>query len=108
MAVARTEVMRPHGTTDVAAVVVVFNLDDLSTEIGQVLRAKRTRPVLFNRDDAHTGQQARLNGFGLSTHIGFRSITCLAMMMRCISLVPSPINSKGESRYKRSTLYSLE
>ena len=108
MAIARTKVMRPHSTTDITAIVVVFNFDDLSPKISQVLRAERPCPVLLDRDDADAGQQARLNRFGLSAHIGFLSITCLAMMMRCISLVPSPINSKGESRYKRSTLYSLE
>jgi len=31
-------------------------------------------------------------------HTRFRSISCLAMMMRCISLVPSPMMSSGASR----------
>ena len=31
-------------------------------------------------------------------YAGFRSINCLAMMMRCISLVPSPMHSSGASR----------
>lgn len=33
-----------------------------------------------------------------STHAGFRCTSCRAMMMRCISLVPSPISSSGASR----------
>ena len=42
--------------------------------------------VLLDRDDAHAGKR--------QAHTGFLSISCLAMMMRCISLVPSPMTSK--------------
>ena len=31
-------------------------------------------------------------------HTGFRAISCFAMMMRCISLVPSPMHISGASR----------
>src|SRR5579863_1851220 len=41
-------------------------------------------------------------------YTGFRAISWRAMMMRCISLVPSPIIIKGASRYRRSMGYSLE
>ena len=44
----------------------------------------------------------------LGPQIGFRATSCLAMMMRCISLVPSPMHISMASRWKRSISYSIE
>jgi len=101
MAVARAEKMRPDIAPDVAAVLEVLDLDDFRAEVGKVLGAERARAVLLDRNDAQSGKRK-------TGHSGFLAMSCLAMMMRCISLVPSPMISSGASRYRRSTLNSLE
>jgi len=44
----------------------------------------------------------------LSAHTGFCSISCRAIMMRCISFVPSPMHMSGAARQSRSIEYSFE
>ena len=61
----------------------------------ELLRTEGARAILLDRDDAQPGE--RLIG-GWLAHAGFRAMICLAMMMRCSSLVPSPIVSSGASR----------
>src|SRR5690606_18583452 len=90
MAVARPEIVRPHGAAHVAAVVRVLYLDHFGAQVGQMLRAERPRAILLYRDDAQSCQR--------QAHMRFLSTSCRAMMMRCISLVPSPITSSGASR----------
>src|SRR5699024_1502846 len=68
----------------------VFHLDDLRAQVGQVLGCERACPVLLNRYDA--------NIFQGTSHFGFLSISCFAIMMRCNSLVPSPMAMRGASR----------
>src|SRR5262249_10743156 len=90
VAVAGREELRSDRAADVAAVVKILDLDDLGAEVGEVLGAERPRPILLDRDDPDAGKR--------QAHARFLSISCLAMMMRCISLVPSPITSSGASR----------
>jgi hypothetical protein len=90
MAVVGTEEMRPDRTADVAAVLEVLDLDDLGAEIGEVLRAEGTGAVLLDGDDPDAGER--------QAHAGFLAMTCLAMMRRCSSFVPSPITRSGASR----------
>ena len=63
-------------------------------------RAVGCRPELLHRDDANAIQWFHAAGFLL--------MYCLEMMMRCSSLVPSPITSSGASRYSRSISNSFE
>ena len=44
----------------------------------------------------------------LGAHTGFLSISCRAMMMCCISFVPSPMHMSGAARQSRSIEYSFE
>nr|WP_249403364.1 hypothetical protein [Sphingomonas sp. CFBP 8765] len=90
MAVARREEIRADMPTDIPAVLVILDLDDLGAEIGELLRTERPGAILFDRDDAETREWL--------VYAGFRAMICLAMMMRCSSLVPSPIVSSGASR----------
>src|SRR6185312_2449259 len=61
--------------------------------IGRVCRP-RVRP---EERPLGWGRSAKLAGAG-GGYTGFRAISWRAMMMRCISLVPSPIISSGASR----------
>src|SRR4029079_3797614 len=90
VAVAWSEEQRPARAAHVAAFLEVFDLDHLGAEVGQVQRSERPGAILFDRDDAYAGQR--------QTHARFLSINCLAMMIRCSSLVPSPMTRSGASR----------
>ncbi len=81
----RTDVAR-----DVAAVVGILDLDDLGALVGEKHGAEGAGAVLLDGEHA--------NALERQGHAGFRSTSCLAMMMRCISLVPSPMASSGASR----------
>src|SRR5262249_50703868 len=89
-AVALAQEARAHMARGIAAGRGVLDLDDLGTEVGQKHRAVGTGAELLNSDDAYAFE--RFHG------IGFRLIHCRAMMMRCISLVPSPMHMSGASR----------
>ena len=69
-------------------------------DIGKMLGAKGARAILLDGDNPHAGEG--------QTHTRFLSMSCLAMIMRCISFVPSPMTRSGASRYRRSILNSLE
>jgi len=62
----------------------------LGAEVGEQHGAVRCRPELFDRDDAHALKWLHAAGFLL--------MYCFEMMMRCISLVPSPMQVSGASR----------
>src|SRR4029079_5233313 len=100
MAVILAEEIRADGSADVAAVLGILDLDDLGTHVGELHGAERSRAVLLHRQDADACKRQH--------HTGFRATSSRAMMMRCSSLVPSPITSSGASRYSRSTGNSVE
>src|ERR1700691_68300 len=68
----------------------VFDLDDISTEVGEKGRSVRTGAKLFDRKDTQTLERLHATLFLL--------IHCFAMIMRCISLVPSPMQVRGAWR----------
>ena len=104
MAVVRAEEMRADVARHVAVLARVLDLDDLGAQIGELHGAVGAGAVLLYRDDAQAGK--RQHPCVLQT--GWRSTRLRAMMMRCSSLVPSPITSSGASRYSRSTMNSFE
>src|SRR5690606_5911898 len=117
LAVVRAEHERPGLAGRVAAGCGVFYLDDLRTQVREKHGAVGARAELFYRDDAYALQRkmgraryvTALWLAGTRGHCaGFLLIHCLEMMMRCISLVPSPMQVSGASRYRRSMSYSLE
>src|SRR6185437_13022023 len=85
-----TQEERPDAARHVAALGGVLDLDDLGAQIGELHRAIGSGAVLLDGDDAHAPKRRH--------QMRFRSTSWRAMMMRCISLVPSPITSKGASR----------
>src|SRR3546814_14691561 len=91
--VAALAVVEEEGTDrarHVAAVGRVLQLDDPGADIGPVLRPPGTGAVLFDGEDADAfeGPHAR---FSLRPKVEFRAMSCWAMMIRCNSVVPSPI-----------------
>ena len=88
-AVVLFEKERAHVPGNVTAVVGVFNLDYLGALVGEKHGAEGTGAVLLDGEHAHAFQR--------QLHAGFRSTSCFAMMIRCSSLVPSPMASKGAS-----------
>ena len=106
-----------------AAGAVVLDLDHVGAEIGQIHGAERRRAVLLDREDDEPPQGpegrrlvrwlGRRRGRGrrggvAAAHAGLRSTSWRAMTIRWISLVPSPMQSSGASRYMRSMGNSLE
>ena len=89
-AVVLAEEVRADVARGVAPGLGVLDLDHLGAEIGQEHRAVGPRAELLDRDNANAFQRLHATGFLL--------IHCLAMMMRCISLVPSPMQVSGASR----------
>src|SRR5262249_42602217 len=100
VAVSRPEKLRPDGTPNISAIMKILDLDHLGAEIGKVLGTKGSCTILLDRDDPHAGER--------QAHTRFLSISCLAMIMRWISWVPSQIIRSGASLYSRSMLNSLE
>src|SRR6185295_7846521 len=90
VAVALAEKIGSHRARDIAAARALLDLDDFGAEVGEVRGAERSGAVHLHREDAHSLQGRH--------QAGFRAISCLAMMMRCISLVPSPMHMSGASR----------
>ena len=90
VAVAKEE--RADAPRHVAAIGRVLDLDDFRAEIGQLHRAVRPRAILLDRNHAQTGKHREHH------HTLFRAISWRAMMMRCNSLVPSPMTRSGASR----------
>ena len=77
----------------------MLDLDDLRAELGQEHGAVGRRAVLLDGDHPHARE--RLHGMLRFSH-------CRAMIRRCISFVPSPMQVNGASRYRRSMSYSFE
>lgn len=100
VAVVLAKEVRPHRSADITAIARILDLDHLSAHVGELHGTEWPRTVLLHRQDAHTRERQR--------HTGFRATSCRAMMMRCSSFVPSPITSRGASRYSRSTENSVE
>ncbi len=69
-----------------------LDLDHFGAELGQEHRAVGAGAELLQCQDANTFER-----FGAHT-TAFRLTHCRAMMMRCISLVPSPMQVSGASR----------
>ena len=90
MAVVGSKIMRPDPTADIATLARVLDLDDLRAHVGELHGTERPGAVLLHGQNAYAGQRQH--------HTGFRAINCWAMMIRCNSLVPSPITSSGASR----------
>ena len=70
-----------------------FDLDDVGPQLGEEHRAIGASAILFGADDAKTGERERA-----ICHAGFRFTHCFEMIIRCISLVPSPMHISMESR----------
>ena len=97
---------RSHATRGIAALGAVLDLDDLGAEVREVHRAEGSRAERLEGEHPQPGE--RQGGRGrpgvacsralLRHHTGFRSMSWRAMMMRCISLVPSPMHISGASR----------
>ena len=81
---------RAHAAAGIAPGRAVFDLDDLRPQIRKVHGPVGRRAELFQRQDAQPLQRLH--------QTGFRLMCCLAMIMRCISLVPSPMHNSGASR----------
>jgi hypothetical protein len=92
VAVVGPEEVRSHAARGVAALFAALDLDDLGAEVGEVHRAERAGAEVLEGEYAEA--QERQGG----THTGFLSTSWRAMMMRCISLVPSPMHMSGASR----------
>ena len=90
--VAVAEKERADAARHVAAIGRVLDLDDFRAEIGQLHRAVRPRAILLDRNHAQAGKHREHH------HTWFRAISWRAMMMRCNSLVPSPMTRSGASR----------
>src|SRR5262249_9150158 len=90
LAVGRPQTMR----ADVARRIALrrLDLDHLRAQLGQEHRAVRPGAELLQGEDPYALQ--RFSGHTMT----FRLIHCRAMMMRCISLVPSPMQVSGASR----------
>src|SRR5687767_89500 len=56
VAVLDAEEMRSHVAAHIAAILVIFDLDDFCTEIREVRRAERSGAVLLDRKDTQAGQ----------------------------------------------------
>ena len=89
--------VRPNPARRVTPTLAVFvgrlDLDDIGTELGKKHRPIGPSPILFGADDAKAGERERA-----SCHAGFRFTHCFEMIIRCISLVPSPMHISMESR----------
>jgi hypothetical protein len=96
-AVVLSEEIGPGGARAVAAAPPVpvgrLELDHLGAELGQHHRAIGPRAILLEAEDPDAGKRQ-----GLAAHAGFRFTHCLATIMRCISLVPSPMHMRSASR----------
>ena len=95
VAIVRAQKIGTHAACGIAAGFAVFNLDDLGAKIRQIQRTERTRTEVLEGEYAVPAER-------LAVHSGFRAASWRAMMIRCISLVPSPMHISGESRKKRS------
>ena len=95
LAVVRAELVRP----DVARGIAVgrLDLDHLGAELGQEHRAVGAGAELLQRQDANARERLRRRSWAAHSS-ACRLIHCRAMMMRCISLVPSPMQVSGASR----------
>ncbi len=100
MAVMIAKKMRTYRAADIAALGRVLYLDDLGAHVGELHRPERAGAVLLHRQDANARERQH--------HAGFRATSWRAIMIRCSSLVPSPITRSGASRYSRSTGNSVE
>ncbi len=100
LAVAVCQHVRADMARSVAAGRGIFDLDHLGAEISQQHRAVRAGAELLEGEDAHSLQRFHAPAFRFSH--------CRAMIRRCISLVPSPMQVSGASRYSRSMSYSFE
>src|SRR6266581_6811853 len=89
LAVVLTEHERTGLAGRVAADRRIFDLDDFGSKVSKEHGAVRGGSKLLHRDDAYAMKGHHATGFLL--------ISCLAMMIRCISLVPSPIQVSGAS-----------
>src|SRR6201996_5803578 len=99
-AVVLAEEIRPGLARGIAVDRGILDLDNLGAEIGEQHRAVRRGTELLDGYDAHALERLHVAGFLL--------MNVLEMMMRCISLVPSPMQVSGASRYSRSMSNSLE
>ncbi len=94
-ALAVPQEVRPHRPRGIAPAPSVarrrLDLDHLGPQLRQELRPVRPRAILLGRKDSEAGE-------GQFRHAGFRFTHCRAMMMRCISLVPSPMHISSASR----------
>ena len=68
----------------------VLDLDDVGAKIGQEHGSVRRGAELLQRQHPQALQRLHCTGF--------RLMSCLAMMILCISLVPSPMHMSGASR----------
>ena len=82
--------MRPHVAGDVAPCFSVLDFDQICSQVGQKTSTIGSGTILFDGDDPQTLER--------KAHTGFLSTNCRAMIMRCISLVPSPMHINGASR----------
>src|SRR5262249_36828954 len=89
-AVVLAQELRTDMARGVALGLRVLDLDDLGTEIGKEEGAIGSRAELLDGHDPDAFQRLHATGFLL--------LLCLAMMMRCFSLVPSPMQVSGASR----------
>src|ERR1041384_4303665 len=78
----------------------VLDLDHLRAEICKQHRRVGTGAELLEGEDPNSLQRFHAPALRFSH--------CLAMIRRCISLVPSPMHVSGASRYRRSMSYSFE
>ncbi len=92
MAVVLAEEERAHAARGIATLLAILDLDDFGAEVGEVHRAERPGAEVLERQHADAGE-----GQGRG-HTGFLSTSWRAMMIRCISFVPSPMHISGESR----------
>jgi hypothetical protein len=90
VAVIGAEPMRADVSRRVAAGGRMLDLDHIGSELGQKHRAVGCRPILLDGEHPHACERPHGSALRLSH--------CLAMIRRCISLVPSPMQVSGASR----------
>ena len=90
LAVAVRQHVRADVARGIAAGFGVLDLDHLGAEVGEQHRGIGTGAELLEGEDA--------NAFERLHALLLRLIHCLAMIRRCISLVPSPMQVSGASR----------
>src|SRR6516165_9762846 len=93
LAISRAKKMWSDSAAEVSALRHVLDLDHFGSEVRQVQRTPGSRTVLFDGKNPESGERKHR-----VLQTGLRATSWRAIMIRCNSLVPSPMHSNGASR----------